>query len=135
MEKTFLELAKAIEQCMDKCPWNKEQTLDSMKEEPIKEAMEVKEAIEKKDYENLKEELGDLIYDTLNLATIAERKGLLTRKEVLQTIIDKLKRRKPWVFGNETVRDSAEAVRRWHEIKKQEKSLSSEKKALGKKKD
>jgi uncharacterized protein YabN with tetrapyrrole methylase and pyrophosphatase domain len=54
MEKSFLKLIEAIEQSLDKCPWCKEQTIDTLKDEPVKEAIELKQAIEKKDMQNLK---------------------------------------------------------------------------------
>jgi uncharacterized protein YabN with tetrapyrrole methylase and pyrophosphatase domain len=57
----------------------------------------------------------------LLIASIAERDGLLKRKEVLEIINDKIRRRKPWCFGGESVKDSAEALKRWKEIKEEEK--------------
>ncbi len=116
------ELIDVVQETLDKCPWVKEQTIESLKEEPLNEARELKEAIANKDMENFEEEAGDLIYDSLLILAIAERDGITTRKKVLEKVISKIKRRKPWVFGNEEVESPEDAVRRWHEIKKQEKN-------------
>ena len=129
------KLIEDIRTTVRDCPWVKEQTLDSFKNEPLSEAMEVKEAIDKKDYKNLCEELGDLIYDALLLSLIAERDRLFKLEDVIFEVNEKIKRRKPWCFGKEKVSSSEEAVKRWLEIKKSEKSLSLEKKGLGKKED
>lgn len=124
MEKEFIELVEVIEETWRKCPLLKEQTVDTLKEEPINEAKEVKEAIESKDNEHIEEEMGDLVYDALLISTVAEKQGIVNRKRMLQRVIEKIKRRKPWVFGTEKVKDSAEAARRWHEIKQEEKKKS-----------
>ena len=120
--KEIDELIEAINETLKKCPWVREQTIDSLKGEPLSEAKEVKEAIEKKDFDNFEEEIGDLIYDSLLILAIAERDGITTHQKVLKRVLDKLKRRKPWVFGSEKVSSAEEAVRRWHEIKKEEKT-------------
>lgn len=116
-----MQLIKDIEKTLEKCPWAKEQTLEKLKNEPLSEAKELKQAIENKDIENIKEELGDMIYDSLLLAAIAEKTGICNRKEIVEKIILKIHRRKPWVFGNEKIETSEEAVKRWFEIKSEEK--------------
>jgi len=121
MEKFFLELINVIEKSIEKDPWMKEQTLKSLKDEPVNEANELKAAIETNDVENLKEELGDLIHDSVLMTLLAEKEGLLNRKEVLQMIIDKIKRRKPHVFGNAKAETKEEAAKLWHEAKQKEK--------------
>ena len=118
----IIELMNVIKETLDKCPWVKEQTIESLKSEPLNEARELKEAIEKKDIDNFEEEIGDLIYDALLILAIAEKEGITTHQKALRRIISKIKRRKPWVFGNEKVKDSKEAILRWHEIKEQEKN-------------
>ncbi|MBI2129812.1 nucleotide pyrophosphohydrolase [Candidatus Woesearchaeota archaeon] len=126
MKQSFEELVVAIKKTLEKCPWAKEQTIEKHKEEILSEAEEIAEAIDKKDYENLKEELGDLFYDILFICAISEEKKLFTTKEVIDGVKDKLVRRKPWVFGNETVKSSEEAVKRWDEIKKKERFKNKE---------
>jgi len=126
MNIEILKLIEDIEKTFEKCPWMKKQTLESLKNEPVSEADELKQAIEKKDIDNIKEELGDLIYDALLLAAVAEKTGVCNRKEILERIISKIHRRKPWVFGNEKIETSEAAVKRWFEIKAEEKKQKLE---------
>ena len=121
MKDAFAELLEIIRESRKKCPWCKEQSLDSYKHQIVDEAKEVEKAIENKDYANLKEELGDVLYDTLHLIEMGIEQGHFTGKEVIDTVNEKIKRRKPWVFGKEKVRTAEEAVKRWNEIKKEEK--------------
>ena len=127
MKQSFEELVDVVKKTLEKCPWAKEQTIEKHKDEILSEAKEIINAVDKKDYENLKEELGDLFYDILFICAIAEKEGLFTTKEVINGVKGKLIRRKPWVFGNETVKSSEEAVKRWNEIKKKEKEYKQRK--------
>ena len=99
MKDAFDELISAIQRCHEKCPWIKEQTVEKHGKEVLSEAKEVVEAIEKKDYENLKEELGDLLWDTITLALLAEKEGLFKAKEIMDVVISKMKRRLLLMFG------------------------------------
>jgi uncharacterized protein YabN with tetrapyrrole methylase and pyrophosphatase domain len=102
------------------CPWVRELTLDSQKSELESEVKEVVEAIEKKDYENLKEELGDVLWDALLLAVLAERQGLFKVKEVLAGLNEKIRRRKPWLDEGKEV-SLEEAKAHWSKAKEEEK--------------
>ena len=104
----------------DKCPWVKELTLDRQKKELESEVKEVIEAIDKKDYDNLKEELGDVLWDTLLLACLAEREGLFSVKEVLAELNEKIARRKPWLAEGKEV-SLEEAKEHWFKAKEEEK--------------
>lgn len=110
----------------DGCPWDREQTHMSLKKPCIEEAAEVIcgiNILEKTgDAENLKEELGDLLLQVVMHAQIAKEEGLFTMDDVIQTVIDKMVRRHPHVFGEAVVSDSGEVLTRWDEIKKQEKA-------------
>ncbi len=121
MEKAFRELFDAMVQNRRKCPWAKSRELKEQALELASEVEELKEAIERNDVENLREELGDVLWDALFIGVLAEEKGLFTVKEALEAANAKFKRRKPWVFGREKVKDAEHAVRRWNEIKKLEK--------------
>ena len=120
--KEIDELIDMINETLEKCPWVKEQTIYSLKGEPLNEAREVKEAIENNDMDNFEEEIGDLIYDSLLILAVAEKQGITNHHNVLKRVIEKIKRRKPWVFGDEKVSTAEEAARRWYEIKKEEKN-------------
>jgi len=78
------------------------------------------------DYENLKEELGDLLYDLMHLVEIGVEEGLFTTKEVIEQVNAKLVRRKPWVFGDEKIETAEAAEKRWNEIKAEEKKAKKE---------
>jgi MazG family protein len=105
----------------DGCPWDREQTLESLRPYVIEEAYEVVEAIDAGDPQGLRDELGDLLLQVVFQAEIARSKGWFGPGDVVDAIADKMTRRHPWVFGDETM-DSAEGtVARWEAIKAQEK--------------
>ena len=106
-------------------PWDREQTHFSLKAACIEEAAEVICGInileDTGDPDNLIEELGDLLLQVVMHAQIAEEEGLFTMDDVIQGISEKMIRRHPHVFGEETVSDSGEALDKWGDIKKKEK--------------
>lgn len=110
----------------DGCPWDREQTHTSLKAACIEEAAEVVCGInileDTGNADNLKEELGDLLLQVVMHAQIAEEEGLFTMDDVIQGISEKMIRRHPHVFGEETVSDSGEVLNKWNDIKKQEKA-------------
>lgn len=110
----------------DGCPWDREQTHDSLKKPCIEEAAEVICGInilsKTGDPENLKEELGDLLLQVVMHAQIAKEEGQFTMDDVIQTVIDKMVRRHPHVFGSAAVSGSGEVLQKWDEIKKEEKA-------------
>jgi tetrapyrrole methylase family protein/MazG family protein len=103
------------------CPWDAEQTHESLKRYLLEECYEVIEAIDKNDPDHLKEELGDLMLQPVFHAAIAAEKGEFTMDDVLATICDKLVRRHPHVFGDQVVKSASEQVENWERIKKKEK--------------
>jgi nucleoside triphosphate diphosphatase len=127
------------------CPWDREQSFESIRKYTLEEAYEVFDAIERRDFNNLSEELGDLLLQVLFYSEMAANEGHFTIAEVLDQLNRKLIRRHPHVFGDEASRaagnladvdaagaDSAAAVlRNWEEIKAAEK-LAAEKLAAEK---
>ena len=103
------------------CLWDKKQTLNSMVPNIIEEAQEVQEAVEKEDYPNLCEELGDLLMDILMEIQIAHEAGLFDYQQVLDGAREKFIRRHPHVFGNVSVSTPEEALLVWKKMKKEEK--------------
>lgn len=103
------------------CPWDAEQSHDSLKRYLLEEAYEVLEAIDARDDAHLKEELGDLILQPVFHAAIAEEENRFTMDDILDAICEKLVRRHPHVFGDQEIRDSAAQVENWEKIKKEEK--------------
>ena len=108
------------------CPWDREQTHLSLKAACIEEAAEVICGInileDTGNSDNLKEELGDLLLQVVMHAQIAEEEGLFTMDDVIQGISEKMIRRHPHVFGEETVSGSEEVLDKWNDIKKREKA-------------
>jgi tetrapyrrole methylase family protein/MazG family protein len=104
----------------DGCPWDREQSHESLKPYIIEETYEVLDAIDRKDDDELREELGDLLLQIVFHAQIAAEQSRFTMDDVAAAIIEKLKRRHPHVFGNLEVEDSREVLRNWEEIKKEE---------------
>ena len=104
------------------CPWDKEQTLESLKSYIIEEAYEVIQAIESGDKEELIEELGDLLYQPIFASQIAKDSEKFDIYDVVDQLHNKLVRRHPHVFGEEKAKDAEEAVKRWHSQKLKEKS-------------
>jgi uncharacterized protein YabN with tetrapyrrole methylase and pyrophosphatase domain len=120
MINSFSTMAQALEKNQKFCPWVKQQSLDSYKDEIVSEAQEVVKAVNNKDYENLKEEIGDLLWDTMVLAYIGQEKGHFTVKQIIDGIVNKMRNRKPFIFEERTVTiDEANQI--WRESKSKEK--------------
>ncbi len=107
------------------CPWDKEQTHESLKPCVMEEAAELAAAIriydKTGDAENMQEELGDLLLQVVMHSQIAKEESLFTMDDVVQMISEKMVRRHPHVFGTTEVSDSQEVLANWDEIKKKEK--------------
>jgi MazG family protein len=106
------------------CPWDREQTDSSIKMYLLEEAYEVLDAIENGSPEGVCEELGDLLFQIIFLASLAEARGEFDFTEVMEKIASKMIRRHPHVFGGAQVKNPAEVSRNWAEIKKAEKGAS-----------
>jgi nucleoside triphosphate diphosphatase len=108
----------------DGCPWDREQTIDTLKPFVLEETYEVLEAIDRHDHDALREELGDFVFEAVFLAQLESEEGRFTIADSIQHVADKLVRRHPHVFARDTgagALDSARQVRaRWEEIKAQE---------------
>ena len=103
------------------CPWDREQTFDSIKPYTLEEAYEVLEAIDNRDWDELVGELGDLLLQVLFYAEMAQEQGSFSIDEVLDTLSDKLVRRHPHVFGNVEANTSADVLRNCEALKAGEK--------------
>ncbi|MDO4478394.1 MAG: MazG family protein [Lachnospiraceae bacterium] len=110
----------------DGCPWDREQTHESLKAPVVEEAAEVLGAInllkDTGDGDNLKEELGDLLLQVIMQALIAEEEGLFTMDDVMEGLREKMIRRHPHVFGEASASDSAEVLDLWEQVKAREKA-------------
>jgi MazG family protein len=104
------------------CPWDREQSFDSIKPYTLEETYEVLEAIDNRDWEELPGELGDLLLQVLFYAQMAKEDGTFSIDEVLDRLSDKLVRRHPHVFGDVKAETTGEVLRNWEAIKAQEKA-------------
>jgi tetrapyrrole methylase family protein/MazG family protein len=113
------------------CPWDREQTHQSLRPHLLEETYEVLEAIDEEDDEGLREELGDLFLQIILHAQIAVEEGSFTLAQVVETIIEKLIRRHPHVFAGLEVADADEVLRNWQAIKREEKKEKEDKPLWG----
>ena len=104
------------------CPWDREQTHETVKPMTIEEAYEVAHAIEEGDDEELAGELGDLLLQVVFHASIAEERGAFGLRRVIERVADKMVRRHPHVFGDDDAATSGEVLRNWEAIKAQERA-------------
>jgi len=107
------------------CPWDREQTFESITRYTVEETYEVLDAISRRDWDELPGELGDLLLQVLFYAEMASEDGRFSINEVLETLCDKLIRRHPHVFGEVEAGTSQEVLRNWEAIKRQERAGKS----------
>jgi tetrapyrrole methylase family protein / MazG family protein len=119
----------------DGCPWDREQTHTSLRTYLIEEAYEVLEALESGDDGKFAEEMGDLLLQIVFHSQIAKEEGRFTVSDVIREVHDKMVRRHPHVFGEKRAKDSAEVLRNWEQIKKEERIAAGKKDANGEKKE
>jgi tetrapyrrole methylase family protein/MazG family protein len=114
--KTILAIIERL-RAPDGCMWDRQQNTKSVKRYLIEEAYEVLDAIDEGSPQNLKEELGDLLFQILFLVKISEEKGEFTISDVIREISEKMIRRHPHVFGNTRVKNVEEIKTNWNDIK------------------
>ena len=102
------------------CPWDREQTPDSLKHLFLEECYELVEAIEEGDDAKVVEELGDVLFHAVSIIQIAEESGAFSGEDVFAVAIEKLVRRHPHVFGDAVAEDSGQVGVRWDQIKREE---------------
>lgn len=126
MSKTFDELVAIMARLREPggCPWDQEQNLGTMATHLQEELDEVVQALENNDPENLCEEIGDLIFNLVFVARLAEEKGWFTMEDALDGIRKKIIHRHPHVFGDKTCETSEEVLEQWNRIKAEEKGRS-----------
>lgn len=104
----------------EKCPWDKKQTIHTLRQQTIEETYELADAITEKNWKGIKEELGDLLLHIVFYAKIAEEQNEFTLREVVNTVCEKLITRHPHIYGDVTVADDEEVKRNWEQIKLKE---------------
>jgi len=116
----LLQTFKKLRDPLQGCPWDKEQDFKSIASCSIEEAYEVADAIEREDFNDLKEELGDLFFQIIFHSGMAEEKKLFNFEEVVKELNDKLIRRHPHVFDKKQEMSASESLEIWEKEKKKE---------------
>lgn len=123
----LLEIMRRLRDPETGCPWDVEQSFETIAPYTIEEAHEVSDAIERKAYDELKDELGDLLFQSVFHAQIAQDMGLFAFNDVVNAISDKMVSRHPHVFGDESNQKSAEQqTKDWEAVKAAERAAKSE---------
>lgn len=122
MSDKFIKLLEIMEKLRSEegCPWDRVQTHDSLKRYLIEEAYELIDAIEKKDYKAIKEELGDLLLQIVFHSKIAKDEGQFDINDVIDTISEKMISRHPHVFGEAEYKTPEEVLNQWDDRKREE---------------
>jgi MazG family protein len=108
------------------CPWDREQSFDSIKPYTLEETYEVLDAIDRRDWDDLRSELGDFMLQAVFFAQMASEEKLFDIGDSLDAINEKLVRRHPHVFADESAKTGAEVLKRWDEIKTEERKQKKE---------
>lgn len=124
----LIEIMAALRNPDGGCPWDLEQDFSSIRHYTIEEAYEVADAIERQDFDDLREELGDLLLQPVYHAQMASERGLFDIGDVVFAITEKLIHRHPHVFGEEAARSAGGAKAKWEEVKADERARKAERK-------
>jgi len=116
----FWGLKVIMDDLREKCPWDKKQTIQSLRQLTIEETYELADAISDNDWKGIREELGDLMLHILFYAKIGEEQNQFTLQEVLSGISEKLIARHPHIYGDVEVKDDEEVKRNWEKLKMKE---------------
>ena len=112
------------------CPWDREQTHESLKGDLIEECYELNDAIDEQDDAHIIEELGDVLMDVVFHSTIADEQGRFNENDVADGIVKKMIYRHPHVFGTEHIDNTADVLKKWDELKQKEKNQKTQKEVL-----
>lgn len=118
----FTELLQIMDRLRKECPWDREQTMLSLRNNTIEECFELTEAILTEDMAQIKEELGDLLLHIVFYAKIADEKGAFDLDDIAKTLNDKLIYRHPHVFGTTEANDTKQVTQNWEALKLKKKS-------------
>ena len=119
-QKAFGRILTIMDELREKCPWDKKQTLESLRPLTIEETYELSDAIIKKDLGLLKEELGDLLLHIVFYAKIGEEQGAFDIAQVINDLCEKLIRRHPHIYGDVKVDNEEQVKQNWEKLKMKE---------------
>lgn len=116
----FLRLVTIMDELREKCPWDRKQTIHTLRQMTIEETYELADSITDSDWKGIKEEIGDLMLHMLFYAKIGSEQGQFTLEEALHGISDKLVSRHPHIYGDIQVKDDEEVKQNWEKLKLKE---------------
>ncbi|MEN9548744.1 MAG: hypothetical protein RIR12_1335 [Bacteroidota bacterium] len=119
-EKAFSRLVGIMDELREKCPWDKKQTIHTLRQLTIEETYELADAITDSDWKGIKEELGDLLLHLLFYSKIGEEQNQFQLHEMINGICEKLIHRHPHIYGNVKVKDEEEVKANWEKLKLKE---------------
>jgi MazG family protein len=117
---SFMRLVGIMDDLREKCPWDKKQTIHTLRQLSIEELYELADSISEEDWKGIKEELGDLFLHLVFYSKIGTEQGKFTLSEVLEGISDKLVARHPHIYGDVKVNDEEDVKRNWEKLKLKE---------------
>lgn len=124
IEIAFSRLVSIMDDLREKCPWDKKQTIQSLRQMTIEETYELADAITENDWKGIKEELGDMLLRLVFYAKIGKEQNQFELQEVINDICEKLIARHPHIYGDVQVNDDEEVKRNWEKLKLKEGKLS-----------
>jgi MazG family protein len=116
----FVKLVGIMDDLREKCPWDRKQTIETLRQMTIEETYELADAITEKDWKGIREELGDILLHILFYSRIAREQQQFTLEEVIQGISEKLIARHPHIYGDVKVNDEEDVKRNWEKLKLKE---------------
>jgi XTP/dITP diphosphohydrolase len=116
----FMRLKEIMDELREKCPWDRKQTIQSLRSQTIEELYELTDAITLHDWDSMKEELGDLMLHILFYSKIASEQGKFDIREVFEAVSKKLIYRHPHIYGSVEVKDEEDVKRNWEKLKLKE---------------
>jgi len=120
LAKSFLDLVEIMDTLREKCPWDKKQTIQSLRSNTIEELYELVDAIVEEDWQGIKEELGDILLHVLFYAKIGTEQGYFTLQDSIEGISKKLIHRHPHIYGDVKADDEETVKKNWEQLKLQE---------------
>jgi XTP/dITP diphosphohydrolase len=120
LSNRFLELVEIMDTLREKCPWDKKQTIQTLRSNTIEELYELVDAIIEEDWKGIKEELGDMLLHIVFYAKMGKERGAFTLEEVIEGISKKLIHRHPHIYGDVKVENEEDVKKNWEQLKLKE---------------
>lgn len=117
LSEAFMKLVNIMDELREKCPWDKEQTVDTLRAMTLEEIYELTEAIDEKNWKDIRSELGDILLHLLFYARIGKELQVFSLVDVIDAISNKMIRRHPHIYGDVRVENAEDVKRNWQKIK------------------